>query len=107
MSVRTFRKKPGVTAVYKMYAGLMRMLQSMEGALPRDLYQDLYATLLQLTREQITLLHEELEDGNIHVILGFLNRKSYRDKKQVETNARIIRQARRSGMRRRAKSSLN
>jgi hypothetical protein len=72
----------------------------MEQELPVEMYQDMYARLLELGREQIIRLHSSLETGETDAVLNFLKKRCQRkDNTELETHARILQQTRRKKLR--------
>lgn len=73
----------------------------METKLPVELYQDMYARLLQLGNEKIVELYLSLEAGQSAIVLNYLKKGLHKEKAALQTNVRKLRLARRKKLRKR------
>lgn len=79
MTKKPFYKGLNAVAIYRRYSALLHWLESMEAKLPEEVYQDMYARLLETCTERIVQLHGKLEAGETKYIVSFLQKKPFQE----------------------------
>ena len=105
MSKSPFYKGLSPVAIYKRYAAILHLLESVENKVEKETYEDMYGRLLDIGKPQIVRLYSMIESGRSGAVLNYLKRRKYKGRPPLDTDAKTRRHARRKKMRATSKAA--